>query len=127
VNLNHVALPALDIALSSAFYRNLGCEQLVASPHYARFLSPAGEATFSVHLTDPVAPGVVVYFECTDLDAQVAALTARGVRFTDRPADQLWQWREARLTDPAGNLLCLFQAGETRRNPPWRIKPEHLF
>ena len=28
---------------------------------------------------------------------------------------------EARLTDPAGNALCLYQAGETRRFPPWRL------
>ena len=29
--------------------------------------------------------------------------------------------REARLADPAGNRLCLFQAAEYRRYPPWRI------
>jgi hydroxymethylpyrimidine/phosphomethylpyrimidine kinase len=26
------------------------------------------------------------------------------------------------LRDPAGNQLCLFRAGENRRNPPWRLK-----
>ena len=26
-----------------------------------------------------------------------------------------------RLTDPAGNRLCLYQAGEYRRYPPWRL------
>jgi len=25
------------------------------------------------------------------------------------------------LSDPAGNTICLYQAGEMRRFPPWRI------
>ena len=38
-----------------------------------------------------------------------------------QPRDQPWLWREAYLRDPAGNLICLYHAGENRRNPPWRI------
>jgi hydroxymethylpyrimidine/phosphomethylpyrimidine kinase len=31
-------------------------------------------------------------------------------------------WREARLRDPAGNIVFLYKAGEARRYPPWRIE-----
>jgi hypothetical protein len=30
-------------------------------------------------------------------------------------------WREAYLHDPDGNVVCLYHAGENRRNPPWRM------
>jgi uncharacterized glyoxalase superfamily protein PhnB len=63
----------------------------------------------------------MVYFECDDLDARVAALKAAGVVFDSDPADQPWLWREARLRDPDGNRLCLFFGGENRVNPPWRV------
>ncbi|MGH8076420.1 MAG: VOC family protein [Lysobacter sp.] len=124
MNLNQVTLPAVDIGASAAFYLGMGFTQIVDSPHYARFECPDGEATFSVHHVDAVAPdsGVVVYFECDDLDARVTTLQSRGYRFDLLPTDQRWLWREARLKDPSGTVLCLFHAGENRKNPPWRIK-----
>jgi hydroxymethylpyrimidine/phosphomethylpyrimidine kinase len=63
----------------------------------------------------------VVYFECDDLDATVARLSAEGIEFKSGPKDEPWLWREARLKDPFGNELCLYHAGENRRFPPWRI------
>lgn len=63
----------------------------------------------------------VVYFECSDLDARVERLRAAGFEFTKLPTDEHWLWREARLIDPSGNAICLFWAGENRRNPPWRV------
>lgn len=123
MNLNQVTLPAESIDASVAFYTGMGFRLIVLSPHYARFECPEGDATFSVHLSvePPVARGVVVYFECSDLDARVAELQARGYVFSKPPTDERWLWREARLQDPSGNILCLFRAGENRRNPPWRV------
>lgn len=124
MNLNQVTLPSLDVARAARYYRELGFVQIVDSaPRYARFECPEGGATFSLHLVEamPAGPGVVVYFECPDLDRQYDALLERGVRFESPPADQPWLWREAYLRDPDGNLLCLYWAGELRRNPPWRI------
>jgi catechol 2,3-dioxygenase-like lactoylglutathione lyase family enzyme len=123
MNLNQVTLPALDIPVSAAFYRAMGFTQIVDAPHYARFECPEGGATFSIHKAERVAPdsGVVLYFECADLDERVRALQARGFRFTQEPVDESWLWREARLRDPSGNLLCLYWAGENRRHPPWRV------
>ncbi|MGA3124897.1 MAG: VOC family protein [Polyangiaceae bacterium] len=65
---------------------------------------------------------MIVYFECEDLDARVAALKEQGVVFDTEPADEPWLWREARLRDPDGNVLCLYRAGVNRRNPPWRVR-----
>ncbi len=124
MNLNQVTLPATDIAASVAFYERLGFGLIVSSPHYARFECPEGEATFSVHLAEalPRDSGVVVYFECADLDRRVASLLALGVIFSKLPTDERWLWREARLSDPAGNVICLYWAGENRKHPPWRVR-----
>jgi catechol 2,3-dioxygenase-like lactoylglutathione lyase family enzyme len=123
VDLNQVTLPALNVAASVAFYRSMGFILIVDSPHYARFKSTVGNATFSVHAADAVAaaPKAVVYFECKALEQTVAELRAKGLHFTQEPQDQPWLWREARLLDPSGNVICLYDAGENRLNPPWRV------
>jgi catechol 2,3-dioxygenase-like lactoylglutathione lyase family enzyme len=125
MNLNQVTAPAHDLAASIAFYESLGLKLIVRADHYARFECPDGDATFSLSLREtPVPPdreGVHVYFECDDLDARVAALKGRGLRFESGPSDRPWLWREAWLTDPAGNLICLYWAGKNRKQPPWRI------
>jgi catechol 2,3-dioxygenase-like lactoylglutathione lyase family enzyme len=124
MELNQVTLPATDVAASVEFYRKLGFELIVDSPHYARFKSIVGDATFSVHAVDArTGPSqTIVYFECSALDVQVAQLEAKGILFVQQPHDEPWLWREARLLDPAGNVICLYHAGENRLNPPWRVK-----
>lgn len=118
--LNQVTVLAQDLAASERFYRLLGLRQVVrASPRYARFETEGG-ATFSV-ATDEAYTAPVVYFECGDLDVTVAYLQQQGIRFEAEPKDEPWGWREARLRDPAGNAIRLYQAGEMRRYPPWRI------
>jgi catechol 2,3-dioxygenase-like lactoylglutathione lyase family enzyme len=124
MNLNQVTVPSESVVVSVEFYKRLGLRQIVeTSENYARFECPDGDSTFSVHRVDRVLPGsgVVVYFECEDLDKTVGELKAREVTFESDPEDQRWLWREARLRDPYGNLLCLYHAGSNRRNPPWRI------
>lgn len=124
MELNQVTLPAIDVAASVAFYKKMGFEIIVDSPHYARFKSAVGDATFSLHAVDTTGapPQTIVYFECSSLDEQVAILQAKGIEFTQEPRDERWLWREARLLDPAGNIICLYYAGENRLNPPWRVK-----
>lgn len=122
MKLNQVTVGCLDYDRSVAFYQKLGLSQIVDSPPaYARFETATGE-TFSIHAAEQIGlPSTLVYFECDDLDATVARLQSGGIVFDTEPADQSWGWREARLRDPAGNLLCLFHAGANRRFPPWRI------
>jgi catechol 2,3-dioxygenase-like lactoylglutathione lyase family enzyme len=123
MNLNQVTLPSRNVERSAAFYRLLGFRQIVGDlPHYARFECPSGESTFSLHEAAAVgAGGVIVYFECGELDREYERLRSLGVSFDAPPADQSWLWREAYLRDPDGNVLCLYHAGVNRRFPPWRI------
>ncbi len=124
MNLNQVTFPSTDVARSIAFYRKLGFRLIVEDlPKYARFECGGNGSTFSMHLADRVVPdsGVVVYFECEDLDATVERLRAVGIEFDVLPRDQEWLWREAHLRDPDGNVLCLYRPGANRRFPPWRI------
>ncbi len=122
MNLNQGTLPCTDLPRSVRFYKTLGLVQIVDSAHYARFELPDGDATLSLHQIAQRTPAqTTIYFECEALDEKVSALDAAGIVFDSAPADQSWGWREARLRDPDGNLLCLFHAGTMRKHPPWRI------
>ncbi|TKD57917.1 VOC family protein [Flavobacterium sp. ASW18X] len=124
MNLNQITVPSLDLNKSIPFYKVLGLELIVkALPHYARFVCPVGNATFSLHLVTelPKGEGVYVYFECDDLEAKVTSLINKGFVFDVAPVDQSWLWREARLKDVDGNQIILYYAGENRINPPWKI------
>ena len=122
MNLNQVTVPSLDIPESIRFYTDLGLTLIVDSPHYARFECPDGDATFSVHLTEHAGhTGTVVYFEVGDLRATVAKLKSMGYQFSKDPTEESWLWFESRLADPAGNEICLYTAGDNRKNPPWRV------
>lgn len=125
MNLNQVTIYSSKPRETAEFYQKLGLKIIVDSlPRYARFECPDGDATLSVHAAEEtLSPsGIVLYFECDDLDAKVASLKADGLEFEQEPQDQTWLWREAYLRDPAGNRVCLFHAGENRKNPPWKVK-----
>lgn len=122
---NHVTVIVTDLERSKAFYGALGLVQIVdAPPRYARFVFPDGEATLSLEVTGdvPSSPGdAQLFFECEDLDGDVAALKSRGVIFEQDPTDMPYLWREARLRDPDGRDVRLYHAGENRLDPPWKI------
>lgn len=123
MNLNQITLPVLNVPRAITFYEKLGLILIVHTHDaYARFESPEGDATFSLHLVDemPKGEGVWIYFECKELDQKVAELQAQGIVFDELPEDKSWLWREARLKDPDGNQLILYFAGENRKHPPWR-------
>lgn len=125
MDLNQVTLGARDVQACIDFYETLGLVLIVDSrPRYVRFECPDGGSTLSIHETAGDQPGdTVLFFECDDLDERVAALKSSGLVFDSDPEEKRWLWREARLRDPAGNAVCLYRAGENRRNPPWRITP----
>jgi len=125
MNLNQITVPSLNLTTSVLFYKKLGLRLIVdALPDYARFECPNGQSTFSIHLVDelPNGKGIMVYFECENLDKFVHTLVEKGVVFDEMPHDRPWLWREARLKDPDNNGLILYHAGENRRYPPWRVK-----
>ncbi|EPE28622.1 Glyoxalase/Bleomycin resistance protein/Dihydroxybiphenyl dioxygenase [Glarea lozoyensis ATCC 20868] len=121
MNLNQITLPSTSIPTSIIFYRTLGLQLIVhTSDDYARFI--AGTSTFSLHRVDAVTNGAWVYFEVADVDKTVAELEAKGITITERPEDKSWLWREARVSDPDGNVVIIYHAGEMRENPPWRLE-----
>lgn len=123
MNLNQITLPVNDMNLASAFYRKLGFTQIVDTPHYARFECPTGNASFSLSLErENFSNGAVIYFEHEALDEWVQELKSAGVEFDQYPVDQPYLWREAILSDPSGNKLKLYWAGDNRLNPPWRVQ-----
>ena len=123
MNLNQVTVAVSDVPRAIVFYQHLGLQLIVESlPDYARFVCPDGQASFSLSREARVLPGsTLIYFECEELDAEVARLQAEGLSFKQLPQDQPWLWREAYLRDPDGNRICLYHAGANRLNPPWRL------
>ncbi|MGC1468513.1 MAG: bifunctional hydroxymethylpyrimidine kinase/phosphomethylpyrimidine kinase [Sphingorhabdus sp.] len=121
-SLNQVTVGSTNYAASVDFYKALGLQQIVDSPSnsYARFEVPNG-VTFSIHAREDIGTSTVVYFESKRLDAWVNELLSEGFAFEQMPQDESWGWREARLLDPSGNIVCLYSAGENRRYPAWRI------
>ena len=123
MRLNQVTLPVTDMGRAAAFYRKMGFEQIVDSPHYARFSCADGDATFSLALRENAGHNnTVIYFEIDDLDKKVAELVQLGFAFDQPPTEMSYLWREAVLHDPSGNKIKLYFAGENRLNPPWRVK-----
>lgn len=128
MRLNQVTLPALDVIKVRDFYRILGFSLIVDGAPYIRLLAPKGGSTLSINQVEtlPQGPCPKIYLELSsseDLDNTVASLQKKGIVFDTLPIDQRWLWREAWLSDPAGNHICLYYAGDNRLNPPWRVKP----
>lgn len=124
MNLNQITVEVTDLDRSVEFYKTLGMKLIVSSGNpYARFELPEGDATFSLHVVEepPKSGGVRVYFEVPDVAEKVCELEAKGIRFETPATKQRWLWTEAWLKDPDGHRLCVFSAGENRKNPPWRL------
>jgi len=125
MNLNQVTIYSEKPVETVEFFEKLGLIRIVDSlPRYARLECPDGEATLSVHVADDVVVtnNIVLYFDCEKLDETVTELKAKGLIFDEEPTDREWLWRQAYLRDPNGNKICLFYAGDNRKNPPWRVK-----
>lgn len=125
MNLNQATIYCDKTEETAEFLKRLGLILIVDSlPRYARFECPDGESTLSLqHDENAVASNnVVLYFECDDLDGEVERLKSIGLKFDEDPTDRPWLWRQAYLKDPNGNKICLFHAGDNRKNPPWRVK-----
>ena len=122
MDLNQVTVQSINILESIKFYKGLGLILIVEDEHYARFELPKGNSTLSVHhTTESKLSNTVIYFEVSDVVKAVSELKAQGVIFTQDPKEEPWLWYESRLQDPSGNEVCIYTAGESRKNPPWRV------
>ena len=125
MNLNQVTIYTDRSVETAEFFQKLGLSIIVDSlPRYARLECPDGDSTLSIQEDESaqVTNNIVLYFECEDVDATVDQLKASGLVFDEDPTDRPWLWRQAYLKDPNGNRICLFSAGDNRKNPPWRVK-----
>ena len=125
MNLNQVTIYTAKSVETAEFFQKLGLKIIVDSlPRYARLECPDGDSTLSIQQDGSavVSNNIVLYFECNDLDAEVIRLKSLGLAFDEDPTDRPWLWRQAYLKDPNGNKICLFHAGDNRKNPPWRVK-----
>ncbi|PHR61788.1 MAG: glyoxalase [Robiginitomaculum sp.] len=126
MRLNQITLPATNIAISLQWYLDMDFELIVDSPDYKRLLAPDGYNTLSLSEVAKlgVGPAPRIYFEfesAATLDEHVRCLQSKGFLFAGAPQDQSFGWREAWISDPSGNQICLYHAGEMRLNPPWRV------
>ncbi len=126
MNLNQVTIYTDKPVETAEFFQKLGLSLIVDSlPRYARLECPDGESTLSIQevgsVNSSLRDRIVLYFECDELDRTVEDLKAKGLTFDEDPTDRPWLWRQAYLKDPNGNNICLFHAGENRKNPPWRV------
>ncbi|MCO1335867.1 VOC family protein [Microbulbifer sp. OS29] len=123
MDLNQITLPIKNMKEATAFYLKLGFTQIVDTPHYARFECPDAGSTFSLSLEEEdFSNGAIIYFEHKKLDEWVQALKDKGIRFIQEPQERKYLWKEAVLSDPSGNKIKLYWAGENRLNPPWRVE-----
>ena len=118
MNLNQVTIYSEKPVETVEFFEKLGLTRIVDSlPRYARLECPDGESTLSVSKaeTRPVGSvpndSITLYFECEDLDAEHARLTALGLEFDQDPTDQPWLWREASINSPASSWAGTPMAG----------------
>ncbi len=121
LNLNQVTVSVTNIERSFEFYKKIGLFPIVKSDHYARFVVPGNEATFSIHIAEAVESTTTVYFEVENVDEKYSELKKYGIQFKVDPTDQRWHWREAYFDDPDKNNICIYHAGYVRINPEWRI------
>lgn len=107
--LGYVILFTGDIAGMRRFYEDgIG---LAAREHSAEWVEfdTAGATLALAAMADPARRGVELRFLTGDIEARVAELSSRGAAF-DPPGVELLPWgRIARLRDPEGNPLSLWQ------------------
>ncbi|WP_244514842.1 VOC family protein [Ensifer sp. LCM 4579] len=82
MRLNQVTVTMADLDAGWQFYGALGLKPIVdARSHYARFVCPDGDSTFSLHPCANGGGGTTIYFECENLDETVGKLEEAGLRF----------------------------------------------
>lgn len=124
MNLNQITIPSLDVETATEFYKKLGLQLIVdAAPRYVRFLCPNGDTTFSIHKIEELSKNnqTTIYFEVDNLAETVSSLKQKGIVFDTEITEQSWLWTEIKLKDPDQNPIIIYNAGENRKNPPWRI------
>jgi catechol 2,3-dioxygenase-like lactoylglutathione lyase family enzyme len=117
-------LPASDLDRARAFYRDkLGLEATMVKPGVLCYSGPSGYIFQLYETSTPPSGHTQMSWACDELDAEMAALRARGVVFedvdvfgvrTDNGVGWLGSERHAWFKDSEGNMICIWQP-ETAR------------
>ena len=112
-SIGQIAVNVHDIKRATEFYRDtLGMKFLFAAAHMVFF--DCGGVRLMLSLPDKLEfdhPGSIIYYRVSDIQTACDLLSARGVRFEERPVlvarlsdHDLWL---ASFRDPDNNLLAL--------------------
>ena len=109
--LAYVQIPALDVAASAAFYKDVfGWQQKGGSATHASFID-ATENVLGAFVTDRAVSseaGVILYVYVHGIDATLEKMVAEGSKVVKEPYPEGDIW-VATLTDPAGNVIGIWQ------------------
>lgn len=108
-----VELAVADLDRSLAWYeQGLGLTRLppLEEPHFA--LLGTGNTRLALKAGRPAPGGVLLSFRVDDLDAEVARLAERGILPVDGVKLSPEGYRRARLVDPDGHAVTLFEWAE---------------
>jgi predicted enzyme related to lactoylglutathione lyase len=109
--LAYVQIPALDANASAAFYKDIfGWQVRGGSPSHLSFTDATGDiiGAFVTGRKISCDPGVVLYVYVHGIDATLAKMTAVGSKVVREPYAEGDVW-VATLTDPAGNVIGIWQ------------------
>ncbi len=79
---------------------------------------PGAETRLAVIVPQPEKPYLAlggfthIVFSTDDIQATYEALSARGVRFIEQPARQIWGAVQAQFADPDGNIFLLVEGDD---------------
>ena len=107
---SYLHIPARDIAVSAAFYRDVFGWKLHGQPDKPSFSDGTGHV-IGRWVTDQAvtgADGLRAYVYVADVDDTLAAVTTRGGQIVTPPYPE-GTLRVALFADPAGNVLGIWQ------------------
>ena len=107
---SYLHIPARDIALSAAFYRDVFAWKLHGQPDKPSFSDGTGHV-IGRWVTDQAvtgADGLRAYVYVADVDDTLAAVTTHGGQIVTPPYPE-GTLRVALFADPAGNVLGIWQ------------------
>jgi catechol 2,3-dioxygenase-like lactoylglutathione lyase family enzyme len=115
---DHLALPVKDWTASRDWYVNTLGMTVEFEIAERKTVAVRDEFDFTIFLnqaTGPVAAnGIALWFQVKDVDAEAAALAAKGARFNHMPAKMFWGYG-AELVDPDGYLVRLWDEASMNR------------
>lgn len=111
--LAYVQIPARDVEKSATFYRELfGWQVRGGSKDHLSFRDSTGDiiGAFVTGRSTADDPGVLIYIYVHGIDAVIERITASGGTLVRPPYPEGSLW-VATVTDPAGNIIGVWQQG----------------